>query len=192
MHPAPTGRVVLTFDDGPHPDSTPKLLDLLAAAEAPAVFFLCGEPAERHPELVRSIQAAGHRLGNHSRTHPYLTRLQDDEVRAELTATQAGVAEATGSAPTLFRPPYLDTDARIAALAGEFGLTEVGCTLDTRDWAGLPAEDIAAAADRAADGDVILLHDNPALHTLPALPELLRRLAERGLTPSLEELWTRG
>lgn len=96
----------LTFDDGPCPSTTPRLLDLLARHDVPATFFLVGAAARRRPDLVRAIQAAGHVIGQHTDTHPDAWRTPATEVEAELGRATATLEDLTGAAVRWMRPPY--------------------------------------------------------------------------------------
>src|SRR5205807_3874025 len=111
-------EVVLTFDDGPDPDWTPKILDILKSAKVKAAFFLVGVNAERYPRLVRRIVEEGHEIGNHTYYHPNLALCWPEHIRVELNATQLLIQSLTGRATTLFRPPYAaDTQpSRLAEL----------------------------------------------------------------------------
>lgn len=172
--------MALTFDDGPYPSTTPALLAALGGVRA--TFFLWGEHAAAHPELVREIAAAGHVIGNHTWTHPHLTGLSPEARGAEVGRTQDLLTELSGTPPVLFRPPYGDTDAGVVSAADAHGLTEVLWTVDTRDWAGAATDEIVAAADRAEAGGVVLMHEGrPA--TVAAVPRVLAGLAARGLRP---------
>ncbi|MFF1869174.1 polysaccharide deacetylase family protein [Kitasatospora herbaricolor] len=184
MNPSPPpATVALTFDDGPHPDSTPALLAILAAGGRTATFFLRGDQAERHPGLVREIHRAGCGIGNHSFSHPHLTGLRPAEIEAEIERTQRTLSRLTGTRPTVFRPPYGESDRVVRAAATAAGLTEVLWTVDTRDWAGADPEGIAGAVATARAGDVVLLHDAGQRNTVDALPFVLAALARRGLIP---------
>src|SRR5207237_10083054 len=99
-------EVALTFDDGPDPEWTPKVLDVLKAAKIKAAFFLVGVNAERYPNLVRRIVDEGHEIGNHTYYHPNLALCWPEHIRLELNATQLLLETITGRATTLFRPPY--------------------------------------------------------------------------------------
>ena len=175
------GQVALTFDDGPHPHSTPALLAALAAGHATATFFLLGERVRQYPEYTRAVHAAGMSLGNHSYTHPYLTRLEQDAAANELAETQQVILAAVGESPSLFRPPYGDTDDRLRATAARLGLAEVLWTVDSCDWAGASTRQIVEAAAKVQPGGVILMHDGGYQSTIDAVPLILRVLAERGL-----------
>ncbi|WP_328455887.1 polysaccharide deacetylase family protein [Amycolatopsis sp. NBC_00438] len=171
--------VALTFDDGPHPETTPALL--AALGDAPATFFLQGSHAAAHPDLVRAIAAAGHPIGNHSWSHPRLPALPPAARELEVARTQDLLAGITGTRPALFRPPYGDTDAAVAATLAGHGLTEVLWTVDTRDWAGAAADEITAAASAVQPGGIILMHDGGYASTVAAVPRILAALSARGL-----------
>ncbi|NBH10843.1 polysaccharide deacetylase family protein [Amycolatopsis sp. SID8362] len=173
--------VALTFDDGPYPSTTHALL--AALGEVRATFFLWGEHAEAHPDLVRAIAGAGHVLGNHTWTHPRLTTLDPAARDREISRTQELLESLTGVRPVLFRPPYGDTDPAVASAAAAQGLTEVLWSVDTRDWADAPADEIVTAASAVEPGGVVLMHEGrPA--TVEAVPRVLAALAARGVRPS--------
>ncbi|MET7423418.1 polysaccharide deacetylase family protein [Dactylosporangium sp. NPDC005555] len=175
-----SGYVALTYDDGPDPGSTAALLGALRSAGARATFFDVGRRARAHPELVRAQRAAGMWVGNHSWTHPHLTGLSAARIATELARTQRALQDATGGTPTLFRPPYGDTDAVVGAVAARLGLTEVLWDADSRDWAGAGTEEIVAAASALRAGDVLLMHDGHRA-TVDAVPRIVEALAARGL-----------
>jgi peptidoglycan/xylan/chitin deacetylase (PgdA/CDA1 family) len=174
--------VSLTFDDGPHPETTPALL--AALGDAPATFFLQGAHAFEHPDLVRAIAAAGHAIGNHTWTHPRLPGLAVPARHREIRHTQDLLADLTGTRPALFRPPYGDTNGEVAAAIAVHGLTEVLWTVDTRDWAGATAEEITEAAAAVEPGGIILMHDGGYAATVEAVPRILAALTTRNLTPA--------
>lgn len=159
------------------------LLSALAAARARATFFTWGEHAFQHPGLLRAQQAARMWIGNHTFSHPRLTQLGEPAASREIARTQQAIRRITGQAPTLFRPPYGDTDERVRTAAAALGLTEVLWTVDTRDWAGATSDEIVAAAATVQPGGIILLHDGGYQATVDAVPRILRGLADRGLRP---------
>jgi peptidoglycan/xylan/chitin deacetylase (PgdA/CDA1 family) len=177
-----TDRVALTFDDGPHPQSTRALLVALVAWRAHATFFVCGDQAERFPDQLRALDRAGMGIGNHSFTHARLPG-SGPAIDDELERTQQTVHSLTGRYPALFRPPYGETDDDVRRRAAALGMTEVLWTVDTRDWSGVSTEEIVAAAAAVQPGGVILMHDGGYRTTVEALPRILRILALRGLRP---------
>ncbi|WP_246150838.1 polysaccharide deacetylase family protein [Streptomyces qinzhouensis] len=170
--------MAITFDDGPTALTGDYLKALRDAGNIRATFFVTGSLASASPDGTRRIAAAGHRIGNHSYTHPNLVALDAATAFAELRDTSRVVRAQTGRAPSLFRPPFGSTDARTRQDAARLGMTEVIWTADTVDWSGIPAETIVANALTVKAGGIILLHDGlPA--TLEAIPGIVRGLAER-------------
>jgi peptidoglycan/xylan/chitin deacetylase (PgdA/CDA1 family) len=177
-----TGHVALTFDDGPDPRSTAALVAALRREGARATLFTIGRNARAYPRLLRSARNAGMWIGNHSWSHPDLTRLTPPRARAELRRAQAVLTRLGGPAPRLFRPPYGATGPAVRAAALRLGLTEVLWDIDSRDWAGASVDEIVAAAGRLTDGQILLLHEtSPA--AVAAVPRILAGLRERGLRP---------
>ena len=160
-------QVALTFDDGPDPEWTPRILDILKAANVKAAFFLVGVNAERYPVLVRRIVAEGHEIGNHTYYHPNLALCWPEHVRLELNATQLLLETITGRATTLFRPPYAaDTSpSKLSELtplqiAQDLDYLVVLENIDPQDWARPGADVIVQRVkQQRRDGSIILLHD---------------------------------
>lgn len=175
--------VALTFDDGPHPERTPAVLDLLAAAGARATFFVVGREVLRHRALARRIGREGHVLANHTFTHAWLPGRSTRAIEAELSDCQHAVADVVGEAPTLVRPPYGHRDARFYLVARQLGLTPVLWSVDALDYLGSHASAVLARASRAGPGDIVLMHDGNARArgTLPALARLCGALRGQGL-----------
>jgi peptidoglycan-N-acetylglucosamine deacetylase len=185
-------QVAITFDDGPDPKWTPKILDILKAANAKAAFFLVGVNAEKYPGLVGRIVNEGHEIGNHTYYHPNLALAWPEHVRLELNATQLLIETITGRATTLFRPPYAaDTQpSQISELmplqiAQELNYLVVLENIDPQDWAK-PGADIILqrVKQQRRDGSIILLHDagGDRSQTVAALPRILDWLHTRGDT----------
>src|SRR5436309_572440 len=183
---------IVTFDDGPDPRWTPKILDILKAANVKAAFFLVGVNAERYPSLVRRIVNEGHEIGNHTYYHPNLALCWPEHIRLELNATQLLLETITGRATTLFRPPYAsDTGptqlSELAPLkiAEDLNYLVVLENIDPQDWAK-PGADIILQRikQQRHDGSVILLHDagGDRSQTVEALPRILDWLHTRGDT----------
>lgn len=132
--PQRPGELALTFDDGPNPACTPRLLDILARHNVKATFFLVGHFAEKEPALARSIADAGHLLGNHSWTHPNLSLTAANRVREELRRTKDLLEQITGLPVRLFRPPYGARRPSVLRIARELGMTPVMWNAMTSDW----------------------------------------------------------
>jgi cellulose synthase/poly-beta-1,6-N-acetylglucosamine synthase-like glycosyltransferase/peptidoglycan/xylan/chitin deacetylase (PgdA/CDA1 family)/spore germination protein YaaH len=185
-------EVALTFDDGPDPEWTPKILDILKAAKVKAAFFLVGVNAERYPNLVRRIVDEGHEIGNHTYYHPNLALCWPEHVRLELNATQLLIQTLTGRGTTLFRPPYAaDTQpARLADLmplqiAQDQNYLVVLENIDPQDWARPGADVILQRIKQQRhDGNIILLHDagGDRSQTVEALPRIIEYLQARNDT----------
>lgn len=176
--------VALTFDDGPDPEVTPALLDLLAQEGIAATFFCVGRRAARHPDLVRRIAAEGHLLGNHSYEHRRMTnllsvrRLEEDIVRA-----QEELERLTGRRPLLFRPPMGLTNPRVFRVVRRQGLRVVGWTARAMDTVTRDPDTVVRRILRGTGpGAILLLHDGgvSARVLLPALRSLVSELRSRG------------
>ncbi len=186
----PRGYVALTYDDGPHEELTPQLLDTLAAYQAPATFFVQGNYTKEHPEIVERELDEGHVVGNHTYDHLDLTSTDPEQVRRQLQGTNEVLEQDVGFKPELYRPPYDRHDADVDAIAGELGLTRASWTYrhDPHDWddpsgEGKPAEQVCSeVVSESQPGDVILMHDRFA-GTVEAAPCVIRGLREQGLEP---------
>ncbi len=189
------GLVALTFDDGPDPKWTPKLLDILKAKHAPATFFDIGENMQTWPELVQREVAEGHTVGSHTYTHPNIAETPASETDLELNLTQRLFEVLTGRSMRLFRPPYLgdadpSTPAEVLPLitAQKLGYLIVGLRIDPDDWKKPdPKLIVQRTLDRLSDkgdpkhehsGQVVLLHDSGGnrSRTVEALPALIDAL----------------
>jgi peptidoglycan-N-acetylglucosamine deacetylase len=173
--------VAMTFDDGPSAENTPRLLEMLKQRNIKATFFLIGQNAASNPDLVRRILAEGHEVGNHSWTHPQLSKLSDDRVTAEITKTQDAIKEAGGFTPTLLRPPYGAITARQREwIETRFGLNIILWSVDPFDWKRPGASVITQRIlSQARPGAIILSHD---IHkqTVDAMPATLDGLIAKG------------
>jgi len=180
----------LTFDDGPHAEGTPAVLERLAHAGVVATFFLVGEQVLRNPSLAAEIAARGHTIGLHCHRHRNLLRLASRQVREDHARALAAIEDATGVTPRLYRPPYGILNAAALRSARERGMRTLLWSHWGRDWeARATPESIAArVTDGAGEGAVLLLHDADDYSapgcwraTAQALPRVLETLRERGL-----------
>ncbi len=153
----------LTFDDGPAEDGgTVAVLDVLARYDVEATFFVVGSRVDRFPEMLRTMVAQGHAIGNHSYSHPDFNGLNNlVATRSELIRAQEAIVRAGVSAPTCFRPPFGQTSPQIEGVGNDLGLSQQLWDLTTDDWMRGPAEEVTAILNTAQAGDVILLHDAP-------------------------------
>jgi len=158
--PRATG-VALTFDDGPHPEGTPAVLDVLSRAGARATFFLVGEQVERRPELAAEIVSAGHAVALHGYRHRLQLRMTAGEVADDLARGSEAIVRATGRAPKLHRPPYGIYSPAGLRVARDLGLDPLLWSRWGRDWRKFttPRRIAARATRELIAGDVILLHD---------------------------------
>lgn len=181
--------VVLTFDDGPHPEHTRKVLDVLDVYGAKATFFVIGRKVEKHPEVVREIVRRGHDVGVHGFSHDRWFSLRGARrVRRDLERAVRALEKLTRRRPSLFRPPIGHTNPTIARVAEQLDLTVVGWTVAARD--GLASTSTERAAARVArgvdDGCIVLLHDASERDdrepvAVSALPAIFSALKEKNL-----------
>jgi peptidoglycan/xylan/chitin deacetylase (PgdA/CDA1 family) len=178
----PSQRVTLTFDDGPHKDTTDELLRILRGNKVRATFFLSGYQIAMYPDLLTKIYLDGHEVGNHSYNHRPLNELGFEEIVRELTLTQEIVKQHVGYQPKLFRPPYGAVNFRVIAAALKCNLTTVLWTVDPKDFSlDKPAEVIdKLKVPQMRGGEIILLHSYSHA-TLKALPDIIKALRRRGL-----------
>ncbi|MGD1977851.1 MAG: polysaccharide deacetylase family protein [Akkermansiaceae bacterium] len=173
--------VAMTFDDGPHPQNTPRLLDILRARNIKATFYVIGNLVDRHPEIVRRIVAEGHEIGNHTYTHRKLTTLNDYAVDEEMRKTEQSIIRATGVKPRTMRPPYgALTQRQRGMIFSRFSYPTIMWSIDPEDWKR-PGPSVVASRilTNAHNGAIILAHD---LHapTIDAMPQTFDGLLSRG------------
>ncbi|MFJ8463482.1 polysaccharide deacetylase family protein [Streptomyces swartbergensis] len=152
--------MVLTFDDGPDPRYTPDILDTLAEYDVRAMFFVCGEMAADSKELLARMADEGHVVGNHTWSHPLLTRLTRRQIRSQMERTCDVIEEACGERPEWFRAPYGAWNRAAFQLGAELGMEPLAWTLDTLDWTSPGIRTIVNRVENgAAPGVVVLAHD---------------------------------
>ncbi|CAL9350765.1 hypothetical protein SUDANB6_00463 [Streptomyces sp. enrichment culture] len=181
-----TGRgrtMVLTFDDGPDPRYTPDILDTLAEYEVRAMFFVCGEMADGNRDLLARMADDGHVVGNHTWSHPLLTRLTRRRIRREMERTCEVIEKAYGALPLWFRAPYGAWNRAAFQLGAELGMEPLAWTVDTLDWTTPGSRTIVdRVEDGAAPGVVVLSHDagGDRSQSVTALRRYLPRLLDSG------------
>src|ERR1700726_1615932 len=189
-------KIALSFDDGPDPKWTPKILDVLKQKNVPGVFFVIGNMANQRPDILKREYAEGHEIGNHTFTHPkFDDTITHTEIRWQLNLTERLIESTLGAKSILFRPPYgIDHQPEYAEEVAqlpypqELGYLIVGQRIDPDDWSlqdgkPIPAKEIVASVLRQANkGNIILLHDGGGdrSQTLAALPQIIDALREKG------------
>ncbi|HWD11651.1 MAG TPA: polysaccharide deacetylase family protein [Solirubrobacteraceae bacterium] len=184
----------LTFDDGPHAEGTPAVLDVLAQRGVSATFFLVGEQVLRDPGLARALADGGHGIGLHCHRHRNLLRLAPGQVREDICRAHDAIETATGVSPVLYRPPYGILNAAALGLVRRRGWRTLLWSHWGRDWEARASADSIAArvTDGVGEGSVLLLHDADDYSapgswraTAAALPRVLDTLAQRGLAATM-------
>lgn len=186
------GKIVLTFDDGPDPDFTPRILDILNREKVPAAFFVVGSMAEKNMQILRREYDEGFEIGNHTFFHPDISTVSLERVNLELNATRKLIESVTGHSTILFRPPF-NADAEPQTLAEVIPVAEsrkqsyinIGESIDPWDWQpGVTKDSIVARTIRQANnGSMLLLHDaggDTREETVKALPEIIHYFKSHG------------
>ena len=185
-------QIALTFDDGPNPLATPRLLDVLARHEVRATFFLIGKFARQEPGLTRRIAAEGHPVGNHTMSHPWLPRLSSARIGQEIAGCNHVLEDILGAPVCLFRPPHGARRPAVLKAAADLGLRTTMWNLIVEDWKPQSPEALLDRLERGiarngarARGTNVVLHDGgqaglgePRLPTVRAVELLLKRRPE--------------
>ncbi|MEK6757391.1 MAG: polysaccharide deacetylase family protein [Bacteroidota bacterium] len=177
--------VHMTFDDGPHPVATPKVLDILRKRDIKATFFLIGTHVAQYPELVQQIMREGHSIGNHTYSHPMLFLKPKKLQATQIEKTDNLIAHLVGTRPPYFRPPYGYFDHNTMKVAQESNHKFVMWDVDSRDFDTHPISAIAERVGKqATHGSIILFHDNHSTEQKidSLLDRILDQLEERGFT----------
>ncbi|MGW1884674.1 polysaccharide deacetylase family protein [Streptomyces sp. NPDC001970] len=158
--PALGRSMVLTFDDGPHPRYTPDILKILGKHDVRAMFFVCGEMAVEHPDLLRRVADDGHVIGNHTWSHPLVPRLSASRIRDELGSTSEIIEKTLGSPPLWYRAPYGAWNKHSFEIGADLGMEPLAWTIDSLDWREPGTGKIVSRVlDGAEPGAVVLSHD---------------------------------
>jgi peptidoglycan-N-acetylglucosamine deacetylase len=194
--PPKPSEIALTYDDGPNDDATERLLEVLARHNTRATFFMIGRYVLARPQIARAVAAAGHLIGNHTMTHPWLAWQSEARIREELTACNKALEDTLGAPIRFFRPPHGARRPIVLRTARELGLTPVQWNIMPKDWEPIGADEIAARTiqgitqnqhrNRASN---ILLHDGgdqslgqPRIPTVEATERLLRHYNQQSKT----------
>lgn len=173
--------LAITFDDGPHPKNTPRLLDMLKERGIKATFYVIGQNVVQYPEIMQRIIAEGHEIGNHSYSHPPLTKCSAAKIGEEIGKTNEAIEQACGVKPRTMRPPYGATNAAITQrLNDEYGLAVILWSVDPLDWKIRKASHVSNhILQNSKAGSIILAHDiHPS--TIDAMPAVLDGLIAKG------------
>ncbi len=174
-------RIAISFDAAWGGDKTGKILDILDDYGVKTTFFLVDTWTQKYPELVKEIHARGHEIGNHSTTHPQMSKLSPEQIRKELSGMSARLESLIGERPVLFRPPYGDYSNQVILTARAEGYVPVQWSVDSLDWKNRGAQDVIRRATRnVQSGDIVLFH-NDANDILDALPSILEHYRKQGL-----------
>lgn len=172
--------VAITFDCAWGTEYTEKILTALERSGVKATFFMVEFWAEKHVDFVKKIDGAGMEIGTHSSTHSYMSKLNCEDIKAELLSSSKAIESVTGKKVELFRPPYGDYDDELIKAASSLGYHIIQWDVDSLDWKDLSATDIAMRViDKATSGSIILMHNN-GLHTAEAVPVILETLKNKG------------
>ncbi|RFB15337.1 polysaccharide deacetylase family protein [Bacillus sp. HNG] len=176
--------VAFTFDDGPHPIYTPQILDIFKSVGGSATFFMVGEEMENHPELVKRVANEGHEIGNHTYSHPFLSKVNNEECLGEIERNEIVIEELVGQKPVLFRPPYFDYNDEVCRVLDKKGYSMIGAVnLDARDWEQPGVEHIFEASLKCVKkGSILIFHDGYGnrIQTVEAVRMLVQRMKDQG------------
>lgn len=173
-------KVAISFDCAWGTDYTDRLLSVMREENVPSTFFMVEFWTTKYPEFVAKIAGEGHAIGTHSSTHSYMSKLSEQQIRAELESSSRAIEAITGEKVVLFRPPYGDYDDLLVQTAESMGLFTIQWDVDSLDWKNLSASEIEnRVVSRVRNGSIVLFHNN-GLHTADALPNIIRTLKEKG------------
>lgn len=183
---ADEAKMALTFDDGPDPEWTPQILDILKEKQVKATFFVIGYQARKYPQMLKRMAAEGHIIGNHTYDHADLTKLRPEIVSQEIDKCAAVVSELTGYRPRLVRPPFGFHNPAVDNVIYSKGDVIILWSTDPEDWRGVDAKTVKTRIlHRAKNGYITLQHDGVNLHltgSVAALPSIIDGLREQGYT----------
>lgn len=173
-------KVAISFDCAWGVDYTDKLLSVMEEEGVKCTFFMVEFWTTKYPDYVKKISEKGHEIGTHSKTHPYMSKLSESEIRAELNSSSLAIENITGKKVELFRPPYGDYNDLLIETACNMGLYTIQWDVDSLDWKNLSAKEITdRVVKKVQNGSIVLFH-NQGLHTHEALKGIILTLKEKG------------
>ena len=173
-------KIAISFDCAYGADYTEKLLDILDEYNVKCTFFCVEFWVNKFPEMVKKINDRGHEIGTHSKTHPKMSGLSEEEIEKELNSSISAIEKITGKKVELFRPPYGDYNDKVISVAERVGVYPIQWSVDSIDWKDISAKEIVKrVVSKTESGSIILCH-NQGLHTAEALPYVLSNLKEKG------------
>ena len=176
-------KIALTFDDGPHPKITLKILDLLKRYDVKATFFAIGVNVDNYPEPLKKVAIEGHEIGNHTNSHSILKSMDKDKIAEEIKCCEDKILNLTGLKTKVLRPPCGIYDETLVNVANEMNYKIILWNIDTHDWAHMSTKEIVSTvSNNIKGGDIILCHDYTSgeNHTLEALEILIPILLKNG------------
>lgn len=174
-------QIAISFDAAWGADDTDQLISILKTYKVKATFFVVGAWVDKYPDEIKKLSKAGHRVENHSNSHPYMTKLSTEKMITELTACNEKIKEITGRQPVLFRAPYGDYNNAVIDAVQSQKMFTIQWDVDSLDWfeSATPDSIIKNVTEKVKDGSIILMH-NDAEHTPAALPTILKTLQDDG------------
>lgn len=172
--------IAITYDDGPHPQNTLKILDILNKYNAKATFFMLGENVERNKWIPKKVVEQGSQIGTHSWNHPNLNKLSENDILFQISNSSKLIEEASGKEVKVFRPPYGNANQMVRNIARKENKAIILWNIDTEDWKSKDSKKVAEhVLDNVKEGDIVLMHDiYPS--TVEASEEIVRELTNRG------------
>ena len=175
-------KIAISFDAAYGNSETLEIIRILKEKNVKATFFLVGFWTEKYPDLVKTIDESGFEIGTHSNTHPYMSKLTADQIKAELQTSMDLITNITGKPVTLFRPPYGDYNDTLINVADSIGLKMIQWSVDSLDWKGLNTSQMLARITPDIDNGGIVLFHNNSEHIVEALPIIIDTLLGQGYT----------
>lgn len=173
-------KVAISFDCAWGTQYTDKLLSIMQEENVKSTFFMVEFWTNKNPEYVKKISEFGHEIGTHSATHPEMSKLSTEKIKAELTSSANAITKITGKKVELFRPPFGDYNNNVINSARELNLYTIQWDVDSLDWKNLSAKEITSRVLKGVNNGSIVLFHNNGLHTATALPDIIKALKAQG------------